>query len=129
MSSNESDSRFTPRIPLEILALKSRNPPLSQSQSNSVSLENVEEILSLIDFELLGTIHSGTILHTGDRAASTINRWTRWVGSGASFTVWRFASGRSRIEATHGRLVEKVSNSAAIALLRRVYSEAAYHRL
>ena len=105
MSSDEDEpaDSFDPRIS----ALKNRKFPLLQSQTNITTIENIEEVVSLIDFELLSTIQSQTLIHHGDRAIKTITRNIRYVGSGGSFNVWRFASGKSRIAGNHWRLEKK----------------------
>lgn len=109
MSSDEDDSAdsFIPRIPPSIAALGKRKLPLLQSHTNVTSLESFHEILSLIDFELLSTVQSQKLIHHGDRAVKTITRKIRWVGSGASFSVWRFASGKSKIGGNVPRLIKR----------------------
>ncbi|MCJ1427883.1 hypothetical protein MMC29_005789 [Sticta canariensis] len=69
-------------------------PLHSKPDSQVESLEEIENILSLIDLEFFQ--YQRTI-HDADKAPRTITRKSRFVGNGLTFAVWKFSSGRSKL--------------------------------
>lgn len=105
MASDESDRSDSGYVP--VLPNHRRKPALAKHNDLSVYLqpdpgvetsEEVEKILSLIDFEFFQGQMS---LHNGDKAPRTLDRNFTFIGNGLSFAVWRFSSGRSRIIASY----------------------------
>ena len=68
--------------------------PHFQSDSEVESLEEIENIFSMIDLEFFQ--YQRTV-HNADKAQRTITRKSRFVGNGLTFVVWKFSSGRSNL--------------------------------
>lgn len=69
-------------------------PSHFQPDSKVESLEEIEDILSLIDLEFFQYQRG---IHNADKTPRTITRKSRFVRNGLTFAVWKFSSGRSKL--------------------------------
>lgn len=112
-SSTDVSSGFIPGQLSDLAVLTGEDASLAQSPRNSALLLS-EEVLGLVDFELLSCIPmeiSLHAIHAGDSLPYTIDLRNSFLGSGASFDVWRFNSGRAKIELKYTKWIKKAQEA------------------